>query len=645
MFHPDFWPFNPISLSEIITKDTLAVIESGCCERLGRSLTLLDYGPDTHDFHRIDSINPRQHFSAFCATFRDKNLVPGGNEACEACDADNAARGLRDFEEKGTVYRAFNCHMGLRDATHIVRLFDHPVAILFAGQYRSANGASRIQRNVDKLGTGNFKTIQPKDGVRETLKDLSEKQDIFPDDFRARLKREAVHIQQIAEDAFQRSKRTWEQEFLNTLRGVAMSDEKTNLVRIRRHVEDLLWVIQRFCRCDYAVFFGSVGEKDTVLAPIASTGIGGDIKAHLPHFNWKKAGLHHADNPKMMPGPPLWNIEDSQEMARRGIRGDNSEFFGHVACVLPSRRGDRYRSALVLGPFEDEVDLGRERDFLTAVGEIVSAYFFSQLELRSLELGRKEWEDKAQLITHQLRTTLTPITTQIGLAQIKVRQLGDGVQVKYVERMLQRIEDLLLRLARGTRQTIEGFIMHLQPEDLIFEAFPLSALVVNCANSFATHAQAKGMQLVVDRSVEALPEAEVDVARLMIALSNLIDNATKYSYANTKIYVRARLESLDYPELASAVIEVDNLGHEIPPDKREYIFEKSTRGLTQAKMGKIPGSGLGLWEARAVVNAHGGEIGVYAKETSIIRPEGVAFQVVFSVKIPLRQKATSKGKG
>jgi signal transduction histidine kinase len=86
------------------------------------------------------------------------------------------------------------------------------------------------------------------------------------------------------------------------------------------------------------------------------------------------------------------------------------------------------------------------------------------------------------------------------------------------------------------------------------------------------------------------------------------------------------------------MIEVDDIGGEIRLEDRERIFEQGQRGLIGAKMGRIPGTGLGLWEARAVIDAHGGEIGVNCEPTTIMRSQGLAYHVIFSVKVPLRQR-------
>ena len=80
--------------------------------------------------------------------------------------------------------------------------------------------------------------------------------------------------------------------------------------------------------------------------------------------------------------------------------------------------------------------------------------------------------------------------------------------------------------------------------------------------------------MIVDKSIELLPDAEVDVARFTIAISNLINNAIKYSYPNTKIFVRSSFSSLAETHQPTVVIEVDDLGDEIQPEDRDFIFKE-----------------------------------------------------------------------
>ena len=125
------WPFTPLCLSEIIDRDTLSVIESGGCERLGGPLTLLDRDPQTGKFsYRIDSVNLSQRWQGFCRLFRDRRRVQGGDDACRECDLQEAETSLQEYRRRGNVFRTFTCHMGLQDVTYIVRISDQPVALL-----------------------------------------------------------------------------------------------------------------------------------------------------------------------------------------------------------------------------------------------------------------------------------------------------------------------------------------------------------------------------------------------------------------------------------------------------------------------------------------------------------------------------------
>lgn len=633
MFQKDKWPFTPVCLNEIIDKDTLAVIESGCCERLGRPLTIFDYDPQTGGFsHRIESIDEKQRYEEFCRFLRGDEVI-GGDAACKQEDIIQAERSLQRFRETGDPFRVFECHMGLMETTYVIQLRDRPVALVFCGQYRPSGKTETYRRRVRALGTTPHSDIRLGDAERDQLLALSQETLPMPANARQALGREVRHIQRIAQAEFERHKRQWEQDFLDELRGTSIGPGEVDRRHLERELSHKLGLITSFCRCDYAVFYGSRQEGDTVLAPIAKIGISSEISGSLPHFNWKKARLPVSDFHL-----EKWNLARWLPKAReRGIRGDNSEFFAEAACIIPMSLNDRYRGVLVLGPFAEPVDLELERRFLMEMANTVGLFALSGLEVLYLEQERRRWRSTATLLTHQLRTALTPIAILIGRTKNLVRKSGGEVDVRRVYDFLSQAEDLALHLSQGAKETLSGHVLQVEPEDLEFERASLSALVANCAAGFKERAQERNLKLIVDSHVESLPDADVDVARLTIALANLIDNAVKYSFSGRTIYIRSHVDSILNPDQASAIIEVDNLGYGIPPEERDRIFEQGTRGLTRAKLGHIPGSGLGLWEARAVVAAHGGQIDMRCDETSIRRYGSQAHHVVFSMKIPLRQ--------
>src|SRR4029078_5998429 len=76
----------------------------------------------------------------------------------------------------------------------------------------------------------------------------------------------------------------------------------------------------------------------------------------------------------------------------------------------------------------------------------------------------------------------------------------------------------------------------------------------------------------------------------------------------------------------TATIEVQDTGMGIPPEERERLFERLYRAKGATAM-QIPGTGLGLSIVKAIVDAHGGAVGVESEE-------GVG--TTFRVELPLR---------
>ena len=85
-------------------------------------------------------------------------------------------------------------------------------------------------------------------------------------------------------------------------------------------------------------------------------------------------------------------------------------------------------------------------------------------------------------------------------------------------------------------------------------------------------------------------------------LQNLIDNAVKYSPAGGEVSVRAE------PINGRVRVEVLDNGPGIPLEDQQLIFEKF--GRSAASGGTKPGTGLGLFIARSIAEAHGGSLEV-----------------------------------
>ena len=89
-------------------------------------------------------------------------------------------------------------------------------------------------------------------------------------------------------------------------------------------------------------------------------------------------------------------------------------------------------------------------------------------------------------------------------------------------------------------------------------------------------------------------------AALRVVLSSLLDNAVKYSDAPSAVRIRLGEDGAD------AVIEIADQGCGISDGEKDRVFERFFRG--EGSVAKVPGSGLGLYIAKTLVQAMGGAI-------------------------------------
>jgi K+-sensing histidine kinase KdpD len=100
--------------------------------------------------------------------------------------------------------------------------------------------------------------------------------------------------------------------------------------------------------------------------------------------------------------------------------------------------------------------------------------------------------------------------------------------------------------------------------------------------------------------LERLPLLKLDSGLIEQAIGQVIENAAKYSRADTSISI---LVKADAEELIAAVTD-EGVG--LMPDEAPQIFQRAFRG--RREIGTVPGLGLGLWIARIFIVANGGSI-------------------------------------
>lgn len=211
--------------------------------------------------------------------------------------------------------------------------------------------------------------------------------------------------------------------------------------------------------------------------------------------------------------------------------------------------------------------------------------------LGRLENGFKRERQFTADASHELRTPLAAMQTILSVVREGERPKEEYHQAlddlaDETNRMRGLVEDLL-RLARGEG----GSTLH-------SEAFDLSVLLSDVADSLRPLAQAKDLALNVQLSPELPIVGDMDaIIRLFI---NLLDNAIKYTE-------KGSVTLSAFQEGKKIHVAVKDTGIGIPSDHLPHIFERFYR-VESARSSS--GSGLGLAIAYQVAQAHGGEIKV-----------------------------------
>ncbi len=127
-----------------------------------------------------------------------------------------------------------------------------------------------------------------------------------------------------------------------------------------------------------------------------------------------------------------------------------------------------------------------------------------------------------------------------------------------------------------------------------------------------------------------LPLVRADYTQVALVLTNLLENAIKYTPPGTPIHLSAVAAS-HRPDAApqSVTLSVRDFGPGLMRGEEEHLFERFYRGLAH-RSSAVHGIGLGLALCRAVVQAHGGRL--WASSAPVGEPQGAVFQVSLPVE-------------
>ncbi|HEV2843676.1 MAG TPA: HAMP domain-containing sensor histidine kinase, partial [Thermoanaerobaculia bacterium] len=155
-----------------------------------------------------------------------------------------------------------------------------------------------------------------------------------------------------------------------------------------------------------------------------------------------------------------------------------------------------------------------------------------------------------------------------------------------------------------------------------FERCDVREVVCQTLKTFEVRLRQDGFNIVVEGGNTPLPPARVDAGAIAQSLSNLLDNAVKYSKDRKDIVVSLRRDG------DLIVISVQDHGVGIPRDEQQKIFDRFHR-IGTGLVHDVKGSGLGLSIVRHIVEAHGGKVTVESRPG-----EGSVFSIHLPIEAP-----------
>lgn len=200
-------------------------------------------------------------------------------------------------------------------------------------------------------------------------------------------------------------------------------------------------------------------------------------------------------------------------------------------------------------------------------------------------------------LTHELRTPLTAIT-----ASITSLRSGAILDPETTKEMLAVIEEESSRLNRLIGQAVEMAQLDAQQVRLQLESKQMKDVIEEAIAE--CHAILENHPVEV-RIPAHIPPVLLDAAWIRKVLHHLLENAAKYSEAEKPIVISAEVND------SSLLTSIADRGIGIRDFDKALIFDKFYRG--EAQRYRVQGTGMGLAIVKAIIEAHGGKVGVISE--------------------------------
>ena len=224
-------------------------------------------------------------------------------------------------------------------------------------------------------------------------------------------------------------------------------------------------------------------------------------------------------------------------------------------------------------------------------------------------------ENFAAIVSHELKSPLGALQQNLFVLIAELEEQLSGDQKQRFERLKVRLDDLV-KLIHSWLRILSVDISKLKES---FQPVALPIAVSKAVETIQPQAPRKAIEIQTSLA-EPIPTIRGDEGSLVEVLVNLLGNAVKYSFPESRISVRVQTQG---PEVLLAVTDT---GVGIAKEDLPHLFQDFARG--QAQPEGVSGCGLGLAISHRIVEVHGGSIAVESEPGK---------GSTFSIRLPLAQ--------
>lgn len=227
--------------------------------------------------------------------------------------------------------------------------------------------------------------------------------------------------------------------------------------------------------------------------------------------------------------------------------------------------------------------------------------------------------DFISTVSHEMRT---PLTSMKGFVDT-ILTAGDKLDSSQKDRFLKIVKQQIERLTRLVENLLTVSRLENRKIKEVYKSVDIDALLKVVIDEIKSKHNSHKFEISAHKN---LSEIWADYDKVHQILTNIIDNAAKYSYLETKIEISLKNSA----DNAFVEIAIKDSGVGIPAQYLGKIFSKFLR-IDNPLTREVQGTGLGLYITKTLIESMGGEISVKSKEN-----EGS----VFSVKFPVATSET-----